>query len=138
VVGEESGLRIGTAERERAHTALAEHFSQGRLDVAEFEERSGLVAASRTSGDLAELFLDLPGGMPGPTPTPGHELSPLRRVPEADTLRLIAIFGLVVLAGGGLAAANPWLLFLLIPISRGLRHQHWGSTQHGSRSQRPR
>ncbi len=57
-------VRIGTSERERAQSALSEHFSEGRLDMPEFEERSSLAAAARTVGDLAAVFIDLPGGLP--------------------------------------------------------------------------
>jgi hypothetical protein len=55
-------IRIGTAEREAAARALGEHYAQGRLDQEEFEERTTAAYAARTSGDLAPLFEDLPGG----------------------------------------------------------------------------
>ena len=43
---------------------LGEHLSRGRLDLAEFETRTGLVAAARTRGELEELFVDLPAPHP--------------------------------------------------------------------------
>jgi len=69
-VTDQPEVRIGTTERERAHNALSEHFSAGRLGINEFEERSGLTAAARTSSDLARLFSDLPGGLPGALTAP--------------------------------------------------------------------
>ena len=51
---------MGTAEREAAQSELNEHFSQGRLEVPEFEERSSLVAGARTRAELDSVFHDLP------------------------------------------------------------------------------
>ncbi len=48
-------VRIGTAERERAHNALSEHLSQGGLDITEFETGSGSVAGARTFARLTML-----------------------------------------------------------------------------------
>ena len=58
-------IRIGTDEREQAVKALGEHFAQGRLEPAEFEERMTAAYAARTAAELDRLFDDLP-------PTPGH------------------------------------------------------------------
>ncbi|GAA4680926.1 hypothetical protein GCM10023215_13060 [Pseudonocardia yuanmonensis] len=57
-------VRIGNAEREDAARALAEHFSHGRLDGGEYEERIAQVWAARTLDDLAGLFTDLPAPHP--------------------------------------------------------------------------
>jgi len=59
-VSEQPEVRVGTAEREAAQNELNEHFSQGRLEVPEFEERSSLVAGARTRSDLDTVFHDLP------------------------------------------------------------------------------
>ena len=63
-MGREDHLRIGTAEREQAITALGEHFSAGRLEVDEYEQRCTLAAAARTHADLALIFDDLPAEEP--------------------------------------------------------------------------
>ncbi|MCE3556021.1 DUF1707 domain-containing protein [Pseudonocardia sp. RS11V-5] len=60
----EPTVRIGNAEREEAAQALAEHFSQGRLDGGEYEERVAQVWAARTLEDLGGLFTDLPAPHP--------------------------------------------------------------------------
>lgn len=62
-------MRIGNEERERAVKALGDHFSQGRLDPDEFEERMTAAYAARTVDDLDRLFDDLPRPAP-PTPYP--------------------------------------------------------------------
>jgi hypothetical protein len=57
---ERPGIRIGHDEREAAVRELGEHFSEGRLDPQEYEERMSAAYAARTTDDLAPLFADLP------------------------------------------------------------------------------
>ena len=59
-------LRIGDAERERAATALGEHYAQGRITAEEHTERLEQVWAARTRAELQPVFRDLPG--PARTP----------------------------------------------------------------------
>jgi hypothetical protein len=54
------GLRVSDADRDRAVTELTGHFEAGRLDQAEFEERSSQALTAKTEGDLGEIFADLP------------------------------------------------------------------------------
>lgn len=63
-------IRIGTVEREQAVKVLGEHFAQGRLEPAEFEERMTAAYAARTASDLDRLFDDLPSGPGSPAPGP--------------------------------------------------------------------
>src|ERR1043165_5440372 len=53
-------LRIGTQERDEALQVLGEHFAQGRLPVAEYDERVQQAVEAATRGDLRPLFADLP------------------------------------------------------------------------------
>ena len=62
--GPAAGLRIGDAERATAADRLAWHFSRGRLDQAELDERLDRVMRATTAGDLTELFADLPADGP--------------------------------------------------------------------------
>ncbi|CAM3619759.1 DUF1707 domain-containing protein [Kibdelosporangium persicum] len=57
-------IRVGDAEREEALQALGDHMSAGRLDIDEYGERTARVAASKTRGELLELFRDLPDPKP--------------------------------------------------------------------------
>ena len=61
-----AGLRIGDTERAAAADRLASHFSRGRLDQAELDERLGRAMRATTAGELAELFADLPADDPAP------------------------------------------------------------------------
>ena len=58
--GDVPSVRIGTAEREAAASALSEHFAAGRLDQDELEERLDRTYAAKTAADLEPLFRDLP------------------------------------------------------------------------------
>jgi adenylate cyclase len=55
-----SELRASDRAREEAARLLRSAFEHGRLDVAELEERSAHVAASRTRGELRAVLRDLP------------------------------------------------------------------------------
>jgi Flp pilus assembly protein TadB len=54
-------LRTSDAERDRAAAELGEHYAQGRLTTEEHAERLDLIWSSRTRGELAPVFRDLPG-----------------------------------------------------------------------------
>jgi hypothetical protein len=53
-------LRIGDEERERAVTALGEHYAAGRLTKEEYDERAAAAWVARTESGLRPLFVDLP------------------------------------------------------------------------------
>jgi hypothetical protein len=53
-------LRVSDAERQAVTDRLAEHFGDGRLDQAEFDERVGRAMNAKTRADLSGLFDDLP------------------------------------------------------------------------------
>jgi hypothetical protein len=58
-------LRASDADRERVADILREALAEGRLDMAEFEERLEATYKARTYGDLAPITRDLPA--PGVT-----------------------------------------------------------------------
>ena len=131
-VTDQPEVRIGTTERERAHNALSEHFSAGRLDINEFEERSGLTAAARTSSDLARLFSDLPGGLPGALTAP--RLGPHPAAPGRSLIRSVGppvmVAAVMVLIAVGLFTGHGWVLVLLFPVFRGVHHRRWTNSGH--------
>src|SRR5580693_4621763 len=57
-------LRVSDAERNAVTDRLATHYSDGRLDQAEFDERVSRAMAAKTRGDLDGLFDDLPDPQP--------------------------------------------------------------------------
>ncbi len=53
-------LRIGDAEREAAAASLREHYAEGRLSLAEFNQRLDAVFRAVTQGGLDRITRDLP------------------------------------------------------------------------------
>lgn len=115
-------IRIGTAEREQALDALTQHFSDGRLTVSEFDERSGQIAAATTRGQLDKVFADLPALAP-PTPAHASDAAGRRGHDDPETEKtwrntVMAVIPLVALALFFLVPIdNSWLFFLLIPAT---------------------
>jgi len=62
----QSGMRVSDAERTMIADRLARHFSDGRLDQAEFEDRLDRAMRAKTRADLIGLLSDLPEGLTGP------------------------------------------------------------------------
>ena len=53
-------IRVSDAERNAVADLLGQHYADGRLDQAEFDDRVGRTMAAKTRGDLTGLFDDLP------------------------------------------------------------------------------
>ncbi len=94
----DQNLRVSDAERQAVTDRLAEHFADGRLDQAEFDERVGRAMNAKTRADLAGLFDDLPEtGAPAATDGPRPRYR--RRHP---VLLLALLFVLALTAGHAL------------------------------------
>ncbi|SMC86103.1 DUF1707 SHOCT-like domain-containing protein [Kibdelosporangium aridum] len=99
----DGNVRIGTSEREEAVRALAEHMTQGRLDVSEYDQRVALANAAKTRAELAEIFEDLPEPnpmraltTPKPTAVPvPAQASPLIEKDKSSNAKAI-IIGFVI------------------------------------------
>ena len=53
-------IRASDADRERAVASLGDHFAEGRLTLAELDERLTTALSARTADDLRRLMADLP------------------------------------------------------------------------------
>lgn len=107
-------LRVGDAEREQAVAALGDHYTLGRLNDREYNERLDAVWSSKTRADLDVLFHDLPTAPPAlavPVPAP----SP--RIP-GPVLAVLAVVGVV------LVASEPFLFFVLLVLTFVLVKRH--------------
>ena len=84
-------IRIGDAERTEVADRLARHFSDGRLDEAEFGERLDQAMRAKTMADLSRLLTDLPGE-PAPPQQGGrrHQRKMVRTQLERERLALKA------------------------------------------------
>ena len=90
---QDAGLRIGDAERTEVADRLARHFSDGRLDEAEFGDRLDRAMRAKTMADLAGLLADLPDTEPvWPLPEgnggPRHQRKMFRLQLERERERL--------------------------------------------------
>jgi hypothetical protein len=64
-------LRASDADRQAMVDRLRRAHDEGRLDLAEYDERVRTAYAARTYAELARLTADLPAPPPRP-PVPGH------------------------------------------------------------------
>ena len=93
-------IRVSDAERSAVAELLGQHYADGRLDQAEFDDRISRTMAAKTRGDLAGLFDDLPEGGPagagpagpgGPARPAVPYRGPRRRGGIARTLLLLLL-----------------------------------------------
>jgi hypothetical protein len=119
-------LRVSDAERDVVMTELGEHFGQGRLDQAEFDERLTRALSARTGRDLAGLLADLP-----PTREESSALQPAARLPRP--LIVVPLLAVAILIAGATAGGWVlWPLWWLLPIMLirfGWWHRGWRSRQ---------
>ena len=59
----DGAIRAADSDRESVAEILREAYTDGRLDLEEFDERTTAVYAARTWGQLRELTRDLPAGV---------------------------------------------------------------------------
>lgn len=62
---ESAALRVSDADRDAVATELSQHFQDGRLDQAEFDERLTAAMSAKRRSDLDGLLADLPRQRPG-------------------------------------------------------------------------
>ncbi|RDI64279.1 uncharacterized protein DUF1707 [Nocardia pseudobrasiliensis] len=93
---------------------LSDHFAAGRLSVAEFDERSAVIAAAVTRGDLVRVFTDLPEPVAQPAAAAQPPAQPKGDRPEIGG----PVMGLIVIAALVLFfTTHTWLWFLMIPAA---------------------
>jgi hypothetical protein len=115
---DDGDIRIGSAERDEALAALAEHHAAGRLDANEYEDRRGRATDAVVRRDLTSLFVDLPEPRPRLTPARRGAVSrpsaPYQG-PRGTVARiLLSLAPFIALAA--FLRTESWLVFLLIPV----------------------
>jgi hypothetical protein len=112
------GVRASDAEREQTAARLREAAAEGRLDLAELEQRLASVYAARLRHQLVPLVADLPAP-PEERPARGYGRGEPRRLDGWDRTALglhaalvvalaIAVISHAVAAHAAGAAAHPW------------------------------
>jgi uncharacterized protein DUF1707 len=132
-------LRVSDAERNAVTERLATHYSDGRLDQAEFDERVSKAMAAKTRGDLDGLFDDLPD--PEPSGASGNARRgdpavPYRRRRRGGLGRMFLLVVLVIVALSVVSHALtafafyvPWfwiaaLVAVVLLVNRSAHHRH--------------
>ncbi|MGY1734244.1 DUF1707 domain-containing protein [Geodermatophilus sp. SYSU D01045] len=122
----EPHLRAADADRAAVVTRLDESLTDGRLTLAEYEDRSARAHAARTYGELAELTTDLPGpARPAPRPVTaaacggpwhgawGHDLRAAWTSWLVTGVIVVGIWLVSVLGSGDLV--HPWPVWVVGP-----------------------
>ena len=115
-------LRVSDAERAEVADRLSKHYSDGRLDQAEFDERVDQAMRAKTQSDLSGLFDDLPDPEePGPAGSQGPTKVAARRDGRPHRRHPVLFFVLVVVAFLALSHALvelyiPWLLIGVLAV----------------------
>jgi hypothetical protein len=95
-------IRVSDAERAEVADRLSAHYSDGRLDRAEFDERVARAMSAKTRADLNGLFEDLPdmGVGSATTGSPADTtVAPGRRRPRRHGHPVLVAIGAIVLLG---------------------------------------
>ncbi|MFE2961041.1 DUF1707 SHOCT-like domain-containing protein [Nocardia tengchongensis] len=90
-MNESPHIRVSAADRERAMTELAHHFSTGRISLAEFDARSIQVLHAENHDQLADLFTDLPAP-PGQPPEDRSADWPFHLLVRAAAATAVGLF----------------------------------------------
>jgi hypothetical protein len=116
-------MRVSDAERAEVADRLSKHYSDGRLDEAEFNERIDQAMRAKTHADLSGLLTDLPASEASETPKAGHApgTAPVPRPRPARRnhrfLELVLIIVVAVVAWNVLVHSFiPWLLIGVIAV----------------------
>ena len=99
-------MRVSDAERQAVADRLAEHFSSGRLDQAEFDDRVGRAMNAKTRADLNGLFDDLPEtGAPAAT----DQAAGLSRRRRRHPVLLVALVVFIIIAASHVVWPLLWI-----------------------------
>jgi hypothetical protein len=102
-------MRASDADRERVAAVLRHAAGEGRIELAELDERLAAVYAARTYGDLEPITRDLPAA--GEVPAP-----PVPAIPAVRAVDVPDRFGGVPTSSGGFALMSgferkgPWVV----------------------------
>lgn len=118
--------RLSDADRDAAVAMLRQHFTDGRLDDAEFDERMGTALAARFAADLVPLFVDLPEPRPAasaqtevPPALPGWTPASSAQPPVPWTPPPTAVAPTATTRGMGMAQALIWPVCIVLLITTG-------------------
>src|SRR3712207_4137400 len=110
-------MRAGDKDRQGVVEQLGRHFAEGRLTVAEFDERAARAHASVYLDELPALTVDLPRA-PEPRPRPAR-YAPV----PGPLLILLAVLVAWSMVAAVVSGVPPFFTLLLLFLV--LRHRRW-------------
>lgn len=126
--GNAADVRASDSERSEVADRLSKHYSDGRLDQAEFNDRLDRAMNAKTRAEFAGLFHDLPDlpGETGPTNKSGQQkFDPMKmpasrdgRTRQCGAFRQLALLAAIVITAIVVAhvVMHAWFLWLLIGV----------------------
>lgn len=131
ISGRDRNLRAADADRERTAARLRTSHAEGRLDMAEFQQRLEHCYEAKTLGDLRDLVADLPGHDEDDERRSLERLQP----PYLRLARLAPILIAVILASAVIGHHVFWLwiplVFLLWRMSWWRRRRWFAAPPRG-------
>ena len=130
-------MRAGHTDRQDTVDRLTRHFTEGRLDPTEFDERVAKAYAATHLDQLPVLLEDLPEDQHrrvdrAPTPWNGPQRPQVRRPPPV--LAIILVVALLMSIGAITHGFFPfplfWVVLVIFFIMSG-RRRRYGSYHHG-------
>lgn len=123
-----TGTRASDAERDRIVRELSRHLGDGRLDLAEYDQRVAQVYRTTTREELKEVLADLPTAAPA---RPPRSRFPIWQRIEAGAWLSVSVLVLVIWAAISLAAGTftyfwpiwvigPWGAVLAVRAATGI------------------
>jgi len=119
---ESATMRVSDADRAEIADLLARHYSDGRLDRAEFDQRLDQAMRARTKADLLAVLTDLPDvrtqAMPGAavqSARPPAEASRPKRRTLSPLPGVILVIVLVLVLGHVLRTAA-WIAIVALSV----------------------
>ena len=142
----DGAIRASDSDRERVVAILREAYTEGRLDLTEFDERTTAAYAARTWAQLRELTRDLPAGLSlesgvgsrpftvSPVGAGPGQLQRPDRGPVFFPFLPVVIFWFVVAgaARGGAGLVVPAVIILFIWLRMALRDRDRNHRPDGS------
>ena len=105
---------MSDGDRQAVTDRLAEHFADGRLDRAEFDDRVGQAMNAKTRADLSGLFSDLPET--GAPAVPDHP-HPLRRRRHPVLVFVLLVLFVMAAAHAVMWVTWPWLWVAVLGVA---------------------
>jgi hypothetical protein len=121
-------MRAADSDRQAVADKLKEALDEGRLDLAEYDERLQQAYAAKTYGDLTGLLDDIPGAVPGAVPATTrttdpapHTASPLPAVRSERAGQLVKAW----LGGFGGIFVVGTVIWLITSLTTGHMQYFW-------------